>query len=60
MVRLLAYDQTTGVLKFWQDRTIAGFNTVGTAQTDQLLMDITQQDLLLTQLLVVIFNNCWW
>ena len=30
---LLSYDQTTGVLKFWQDRSLAGFNTVGTAQT---------------------------
>ena len=32
--RVVNYDQTTGVLKFWQDRTLAGFNTVGTAQTD--------------------------
>jgi len=32
--RVVNYDQTTGVLKFWQDRTMAGFNTVGTAQTD--------------------------
>ena len=32
--RVVSYDQTTGVLKFWQDRTLAGFNTVGTAQTD--------------------------
>ena len=31
--RVVSYDQTTGVLKFWQDRSIAGFNTVGTAQT---------------------------
>ena len=31
--KVIAYDQTTGVLKYWQDRTIAGFNTVGTAQT---------------------------
>tara|TARA_R100001594_G_scaffold16825_2_gene34611 strand:+ start:15097 stop:16653 length:1557 start_codon:yes stop_codon:yes gene_type:complete len=31
--RTVSYDQTTGVLKYWQDRTIAGFNTVGTAQT---------------------------
>ncbi len=30
---VINYDQTTGVLKYWQDRTIAGFNTVGTAQT---------------------------
>ena len=31
--RVISYDQTTGVLKFWQDRSLAGFNTVGTAQT---------------------------
>ena len=32
--RVVNYDQTTGVLKYWQDRTVSGFNTVGTAQTD--------------------------
>ena len=32
--RVVNYDQTTGVLKYWQDRTVAGFNTVGTAQTN--------------------------
>ena len=32
--RVINYDQTTGVLKYWQDKTMAGFNTVGTAQTD--------------------------
>ena len=31
--RVVNYDQTTGILKFWQDRSLAGFNTVGTAQT---------------------------
>ena len=31
--RVVNYDQTTGVLKYWQDRTLAGFNTVGTAVT---------------------------
>tara|TARA_B100000927_G_scaffold283014_1_gene270291 strand:- start:2612 stop:4165 length:1554 start_codon:yes stop_codon:yes gene_type:complete len=31
--RVVSYDQITGVLKFWQDRSLAGFNTVGTAQT---------------------------
>ena len=35
--KVIAYDQTTGVLKYWQDRTIAGFVTatgsVSTAQT---------------------------
>ena len=32
--RVVSYDQNTGVLKFWQDRSLAGFNTVGTAQTE--------------------------
>ena len=32
--RVVNYDQTTGVLKYWQDRSLAGFNTVGTAQTN--------------------------
>jgi hypothetical protein len=32
--RVVSYDQTTGVLKYWQDRSLAGFNTVGTAQTN--------------------------
>ena len=31
--RVVNYDKTTGVLKYWQDRSLAGFNTVGTAQT---------------------------
>ena len=31
--RVVNYDQNTGVLKFWQDRSLSGFNTVGTAQT---------------------------
>ena len=31
--RVVSYDQTTGVLKYWQDRTIAGFTTVGVAQS---------------------------
>lgn len=32
--RVVSYDQTTGVLKLWQDRRVAGFSTVGTAQTN--------------------------
>ncbi len=32
--KVVSYDQTTGVLKYWQDRTLVGFNTVGTAQTN--------------------------
>ncbi len=32
--RVVSYDQTTGVLKYWQDRTLAGFNTDGT-QNDE-------------------------
>ena len=31
--RVVNYDKNTGVLKYWQDRSLAGFNTVGTAQT---------------------------
>jgi hypothetical protein len=32
--RVINYDQTTGVLKYWQDRTMAGFSTVGVAITN--------------------------
>ena len=32
--KVVSYDQTTGVLKLWQDRRIAGFSTVGTAVTN--------------------------
>ena len=32
--RVVSYDQNTGVLKYWQDRAMAGFNTVGTAITN--------------------------
>lgn len=32
--KVVSYNQTTGVLKYWQDRTLAGFNTVGTAQSN--------------------------
>jgi len=28
--RVISYDQNTGVLKYWQDRTLVGFNTDGT------------------------------
>jgi hypothetical protein len=31
--RVVSYDQNTGVLKYWQDRTLVGFNTNGTADT---------------------------
>ncbi len=31
--KVVSYDQTTGVLKYWQDRTMAGFNTDGTKDT---------------------------
>jgi hypothetical protein len=33
VARVINYDQNTGVLKYWQDRAVAGFHTVGTAQT---------------------------
>ena len=32
--RVVSYDQTTGVLKYWQDRSLAGFTTVGVAVTN--------------------------
>ena len=32
--KVISYDQVTGVLKYWQDRTTAGFNTVGAAVTN--------------------------
>jgi hypothetical protein len=32
--RVISYDQTTGVLKYWQDRNLAGFNTDGTKNTN--------------------------
>ena len=32
--RVISYDQNTGVLKYWQDRSMAGFTTVGTAITN--------------------------
>ena len=32
--RVVNYDQTTGVLKLWQDRTMAGYSTVGAAITN--------------------------
>ena len=31
--RVVSYDPVTGVLKYWQDRSIAGFNTDGTKNT---------------------------
>tara|TARA_B100000963_G_scaffold332711_1_gene324452 strand:- start:9225 stop:10775 length:1551 start_codon:yes stop_codon:yes gene_type:complete len=31
--KVISYDQITGVLKYWQDRTMAGFTTVGAATT---------------------------
>jgi hypothetical protein len=32
--RVISYDNTTGVLKYWQDRTLAGFTTSGTLLTN--------------------------
>ena len=32
--RVINYDQVTGVLKYWQDRTIAGFNSTGIGITN--------------------------
>jgi len=41
--RVISYDQTTAVLKYWQDRTLSGFNTDGTSQTTpQYSFNLTQ------------------
>ena len=32
--RVVSYDQATGVLKYWQDRNVAGFNTDGSQNTN--------------------------
>lgn len=32
--RVVSYDNVTGVLKYWQDKSMAGFNTDGTQNTD--------------------------
>jgi hypothetical protein len=34
--RVIGYDQNTGVLKYWQDRTLAGFNNVGVAESTSI------------------------
>ena len=34
--RVINYDQTTGVLKYWQDRSLAGFNTIGTTDSTNI------------------------
>ena len=30
--RVVSYAKTTGVLRYWQDRSLVGFNTDGTQQ----------------------------
>ena len=32
--RVVSYDQTTGVLKYWQDKSLVGFNIDGSLKTD--------------------------
>jgi len=32
--RVVSYDQNTGVLKYWQDKSLVGFNTDGTSNTN--------------------------
>jgi hypothetical protein len=32
--RVISYDQNTGVLKYWQDKSLVGFNTDGTTKTN--------------------------
>ena len=34
--RVVSYDSNTGVLKYWQDRTLSGFNTDGTQNTSPI------------------------
>ena len=34
--RVISYDQTTGVLKYWQDKSIVGFNSDGTQNTSPI------------------------
>jgi hypothetical protein len=34
LVKVISYDQVTGVLKYWQDRSNSGFSTVGVAITN--------------------------
>jgi len=34
--KVISYDQSTGVLKYWQDRSTAGFNTDGTQNTSPI------------------------
>jgi hypothetical protein len=34
--RVISYDKNTGVLKYWQDRTLVGFNSDGTKNTQPL------------------------
>ena len=34
--RVVSYDQTTGVLKLWQDRTNSGFNSDGTLNSNSI------------------------
>lgn len=34
--RVVSYEQTTGVLKYWQDRSLAGFTSVGVAITNPI------------------------
>jgi hypothetical protein len=41
--RVVSYNQSTGVLKYWQDRSLAGFNTDGTFQVSpQYGYDLTE------------------
>ena len=32
--RVVSYDQTTGILKYWQEKSLVGFNTDGSLRTD--------------------------
>ena len=41
--KVVNYDQTTGILKYWQDRSLSGFSTVGVAQSTPVYgFDLTE------------------
>ena len=55
--RVVSYDQVTGVLKYWQDRSTAGFNTDGSKNTDPeygFKMNRFTGELLMVDLLILL------
>ena len=54
--RVVSYDQETGVLKYWQDRSLVGFNTDGTQNTSPTYgfkLNRFTSDLELVELLII-------